>query len=59
MGEHDQLLPPVAPRSVASLIEGADFVSMLVCGHSCYFEGAESFNRTVAEFVGKNVPALH
>ena len=54
-GEHDQLFPPDALRSVASLIDGADFILLPVCGHSTYFEDPNAFNRIVGEFVKKHV----
>jgi pimeloyl-ACP methyl ester carboxylesterase len=54
VGEHDQLFPPDALRGVASLIEGAEFVLVPVCGHSTYFEDAAAFNRVVGEFVTRH-----
>ena len=53
-GEHDQLFPPDALRSVASLITGAEFALMPVCGHSTYFEDPAAFNRIVSEFVARH-----
>jgi pimeloyl-ACP methyl ester carboxylesterase len=56
-GESDQLFPPDALRSVASLIQGAEFVLLPVCGHSTYFEDAATFNRIVGEFIAKHLQA--
>jgi 3-oxoadipate enol-lactonase len=56
-GEHDQLFPPAALRSVAALIDGSDFVQMPGCGHSTYFEDPRSFNRIVGQFLEKHFPA--
>jgi 3-oxoadipate enol-lactonase len=50
-GGQDQLFPPEALRSVASLIANADFELLPESGHSTYFEEPETFNRIVGEFV--------
>ena len=34
---------------------GAQIAEFPGCGHSVYFESAEAFNDTVAEFVGKHL----
>ncbi len=57
-GEHDQLFPVAALRSVAELIGGAEFVEIAVCGHSTYFEDPAAFNRIVSEFVRQHSVSL-
>ena len=54
-GDKDLLFPIESLRAVAEAIPGAQIAEFAGCGHSVYFESAEAFNHTVAEFVGKHL----
>ena len=49
--DEDIVIPPIALRALASQVPGAKLVTVPHTGHSPYFERAQAFNQSLADFV--------